>query len=145
MQKNATIHIKGTQTYPEGHKDQQELLTLGKFYERNGVFYVVYKEEGKNTTDLGEVTTFITIKDGSVTLNRTGAVDLKQEFRQGVLNNSIYTTCYGKLWLSVLPDKVESDLTVHGGRISLDYDLFVDDKLVSHNGLLVNVKEDIPE
>ncbi|KGK86641.1 hypothetical protein DP73_16230 [Desulfosporosinus sp. HMP52] len=144
MQKNASIQIKGTQKYPEGQEDQQELLTFGKFYERNGVFYVVYKEEEKNTTDLGEVTTFITIKAGAVILNRKGAVDLTQEFRKGILNNSIYTTCYGKLWLSVLPHKVESDLTVHGGRISLEYDLFVDDKLVSHNGLLVNVKEDIP-
>lgn len=144
LQINATIQINGKQKYPEGHENQQELLTVGKFYERNGVFYVVYKEAGNDASDLGEVTTFITIKDESVVLNRKGAIDLTQEFRKGVLNNSIYTTCYGKIWLSVMPNKVEYDLTVQGGRISLEYDLFVDDKLVSHNGLLVNVKEDIP-
>ena len=145
MQKNAIIQINGQQKYPEGYEDQQELLTVGKFYERNGVFYVVYKEAGNDATDLGEVTTFITIKEGSIVLNRKGAVDLTQEFRKGILNNSIYSTRYGKIWLSVMPHKVEYDLTVHGGRISLEYDLFVDEKLVSQNGLLVNVKEDIPE
>jgi len=145
LQKNAIIQINGQQKYPEGYEDQQELLTVGKFYERNGVFYVVYKEAGNDATDLGEVTTFITIKEGSIVLNRKGAVDLTQEFRKGILNNSIYSTRYGKIWLSVMPHKVEYDLTVHGGRISLEYDLFVDEKLVSQNGLLVNVKEDIPE
>lgn len=145
MQKSVTVQVNGKQKYPEGHEDQQELLIAGKFYERNGVFYVLYKEAGSNATDLGEVTTFITIKEGSVVVYRKGAVDLTQEFTKGVLNKSIYTTSYGKIWLSVLPHSVESDLTVHGGRISLEYDLFVDDKLMSHNGLVVNVKEDIPQ
>lgn len=145
MQKNVTIEIIGKQKYPEGHEDQQELLTAGKIYERNGVYYVFYKEIGSNAADLGEVTTLLTIKEGAVSLNRKGAVDLRQEFREGVLNRSIYTTCYGQIWLSVMPHRVQCDLTVLGGRISLEYDLFVDDKLVSHNFLLVNVKEDIPQ
>lgn len=143
MKKNVTIHVLGKQKYPEGHHDQQELITEGMFYERNGAFYVIYKELG-NTMGLEKVTTYLSIKEGLVTLNRKGAVDLSQEFRQGVLNRSIYTTCYGKIWLSVLPHCVEYDLTVHGGRISLDYDLFIDDNKVSHNELLLNIKEEIP-
>ena len=57
----------------------------------------------------------------------------------------LYSTCFGKIWLSVLPHLVEYDLTVNGGRISLEYDLFVDDKLVSYNGLVLNIKEDFPQ
>ena len=44
-----------------------------------------------------------------------------------------------------MPHRVEYDLTVHGGRINLEYDLFVDDKLVSYNLLLLNIKEDLPQ
>ncbi|TGE33965.1 DUF1934 domain-containing protein [Desulfosporosinus sp. Sb-LF] len=145
MQKKVTIHVNGKQKYPEGHEDQQELITEGTFYERKGVFYVLYRESGSESTGLEEVTTFLSIKEDSVTLNRKGAVDLAQEYKKGVLNRSIYTTCYGKIQLSVMPDKVECDLTVHGGRISLEYDLFVDDNLVSHNVLLLNIKEDLPQ
>lgn len=145
MKKNVTIQINGKQKYPEGHEDQQELITVGTFYERSGAFYVLYKEAGSETSDLEEVTTLLTIKEGSVALNRKGAVNLAQEFRKGVLNRSIYTTCYGNIWLSVMPHRVECDLTVHGGRISLEYDLFVDDKLVSYNVLFLNVKEDFPQ
>ena len=145
MQKKATIHVIGKQKYPEGHEDQQELITEGTFYERNGVFYVLYKESENESSGLEGVTTFLSIKEGLVALNRRGAVNLSQEFKEGVLNRSIYTTCYGKIWLSVMPHRVECDLTVHGGRISLGYDLFVDDNLVSYNLLLLNIKEGLPQ
>ncbi len=145
MQKKVTIQVQGNQKYPEGHEDQQEVITEGMLYERDGVFYVLYEEAGSESTGFEEVSTYLIIKEGIVTLNRKGAVDLTQEFKKGELNRSIYTTCYGKIWLSVMPHKVECDLTVHGGRISLEYDLFVDDNLVSYNALFLNIKEDPPQ
>lgn len=145
MEKNVTIQINGKQKYPEGHEDQQETISKGMFYERDGVFYVLYEEAGSESTGFEDVTTFLIIKEGLVTLNRRGAVELTQEFRKDVLNRSIYTTCYGKIWLGIIPSKVDCDLTVHGGRISLEYNLFVDDNLVSHNVLLLNIKEDLPQ
>lgn len=145
MRKKATIHVFGKQRYTEGHEDQQELITEGTFYERNGVFYLVYKESDDESTGLGDVTTFLSIKKESVVLNRKGAVNLSQEFKEGVLNRSVYTTCYGKIRLNVIPHQVKCDLTAHGGRISLEYDLFVDDNLVSYNLLLLNIKEDPPQ
>lgn len=50
-----------------------------------------------------------------------------------------------KYHLSVLPSFVEYNLTVHGGRISLKYDLFVDDNYVNTNVLLLNIKEEVNE
>ena len=143
MKKAVTIQINGKQLYQEGHEDQQELTTVGTFYERNGVYYLVYKESEKTGAQCS--TTLLSIKESSVVLNRQGSVDSLQEFKKGVLNHSVYTTSFGKLWLSVMPHKVEYDLTVHGGRISLEYDLFVDDNLVSYNCLLLNIKEDFPQ
>ncbi|MDR3541139.1 MAG: DUF1934 domain-containing protein [Desulfosporosinus sp.] len=140
-----SIQVHGKQIYSEGHEDEQKLSTVGTFYERNGVFYLFYKESDNENTGLGDVTTFLIIKEGLVTLNRKGAVELTQEFKKGVLNRSIYATCYGKIWISNMPYRVEYDLTVHGGRINLEYDLFVDDKLVSYNLLLLNIKEDLPQ
>jgi len=145
MQRNVTIQINGKQKYKEGHEDQQKLTTLGTYYERNGVSYVVYKECDSGNIELEGITTFLSVKDGVVGLNRQGAIDNRQEFKKDVLNRSVYTTSCGKLWLSVMPHKVEYDLTVHGGRITLEYDLFVDDNLVSYNALLVNIKEDLPQ
>lgn len=143
MQKKVSIHVSGKQKYPEGHTNQQELITTGTFYERNGVSYVVYKESEK--TGLEGVTTYLSIKEETIGLNRKGAADLNQVFKKGVLNRSIYTTSCGDLWVSVLPHLVEYDLTANGGRINLEYDLFIDDNLVSYNVLLLNIKEDLPQ
>ena len=145
MPRKVTIQINGKQKYPEGHEDQQELMTTGTFYERNGIFYIIYKDCASESGGVEGITTFLSIKEGLVGLNRTGAVNNTQEFKKDVLNKSIYHTCFGKMWLSVMPHLVECDLTVHGGRISLEYDLFVDDNLVSYNRLLLNIKEDFPQ
>lgn len=145
MQKKVIIQINGKQKYPEGHEEAQELMTVGTYHERNGAFYLIYKDCACDSSDLEGATTFLSVKNGLVGLNRTGAVESKQEFKKGVLNRSIYSTCFGKIWLSVMPHLVECDLTVHGGRISLEYDLFVDDNLVSYNILLLNIKEDFSQ
>lgn len=145
MPKQVIIQINGRQKYPEGHEDQQELVAEGTYYERNGGFYVLYKDGGQESNGAEKITTFLSVKDGVVRLNRQGAVSSRQEFKKDVLNRSIYTTYFGKMWMSVKPHVVECDLTACGGSISLEYDLFVDDILVSHNGLSVNIKEDYPE
>ena len=143
MQKKVLISLMGTQQFAEEHEDKQELITVGAFYVHKGVFYILYRES--EVTGMEGTTTTLRIEEDHVVLNRMGTAELKQEFRPGVLYRSTYITPFGKLWLSVLPDVVESDLTAQGGRISLEYDLFVDDNFVSHNLLWVTIKEDNPQ
>ena len=143
MQKKVIVQILGRQIYTEGHDDQQSYTAEGMYYERNNAWYVVYKEPAADGPQ--EVTTFLTVKKDYVTVNRKGGIDTIQEFRTGVRRDSIYSTQFGKMWLSVMPQRVESDLTAQEGRISLEYDLFVDDNFVSHNLLLVTIKEDTPQ
>ncbi|AFM43491.1 hypothetical protein Desaci_4656 [Desulfosporosinus acidiphilus SJ4] len=144
MKRKVTIQILGTQKYSEGQDERQELSVPGTYYEKNNAFYAVYKEP-ESVSGFEGVTTFLTLKKDRVALNRKGAVDLAQEFQVGVRSSSKYVTRYGKMWLSVLPQRVECDLTAQGGRISLEYDLFVDDNFVSHNLLWVTIKEDNPQ
>lgn len=140
--KHVLIQVVGTQKFPEGEEEQLEFITLGTYHERQGVFYVVYQES--EITGMEGVTTSLRIQGEHITLNRMGQAELKQEFQPGVLHRGRYVTPFGTLWLSVLTDGLEYDLTAQGGRISLGYDLFVDDKLVSHNGLKMLIKEEPP-
>ncbi len=138
MRRKVSIQISGKQKYSEGHEGGQELITKGIYFIHNDAFYLICQDAGIGF----EGTTTISIKDGLVKLKRTGQVKSRQEFQEGVLNKSTYSTCYGEVWLSVLPNLVEYDLTVQGGRISLNYDLFVNDNFVSTNVLLLNIKEE---
>ncbi len=142
--KTVRIQVIGTQSLPDREPDTPEerieFVTVGTYHLRLADFYVIYQES--ELTGMAGVTTSLRVHGGRVTLNRMGAAELKQEFELGVLHRSVYNTSFGSLWLSVLTKRIETDLTAQGGRISLDYDLFIDDKLVSHNGLAIIIKEE---
>lgn len=144
--KNVLIQVVGTQFFadrePAEEEDRIEFVTEGTYHQRLGQFYILYKES--ELTGMAGVTTSLRVHGGRITLNRMGAAEVKQEFEPGVLHRSVYNTAFGSLWLSVLTKRLETDLTAHGGRISLEYDLFVDDILVSHNGLAIMIKEEPP-
>lgn len=145
--KTVLIQVIGTQAFVDWEPDEQadriEFITVGTYHVRQHNFYIIYKES--ELTGMAGVTTALRVQDGRVTLNRMGAAELKQEFEPGVLHRSVYNTNFGSLWLSVLTKQLETDLTAHGGRISLEYDLFVDDILVSHNCLTMMIKEEPPQ
>ena len=139
MKKRVLISVAGTQQLEEG-QEKQEFITVGTFDVQEGIFHILYKES--DITGMEGVTTTLQIEPNYVILNRMGTAEVRQEFRPGVLYRSTYITPFGDLLLSVLPNEVESDLTAQGGRISLKYDLFVDDKFVSHNALMITIKEE---
>ncbi len=139
MKKRVLISVAGTQQLEEG-QEKQEFITVGTFDVQEGIFHILYKES--DITGMEGVTTTLQIEPNYVILNRMGTAEVRQEFRPGVLYRSTYITPFGDLLLSVLPNEVESDLTAQGGRISLKYDLFVDDKFVSHNTLVITIKEE---
>ena len=139
----ALIKIIGIQAFVDQEnepEDRIELVTLGTYHPRPDGGYLVYKES--ELTGMAGVTTVLRVQGERVTLNRMGAAELKQEFEAGVRHRSVYHTNFGSLWLSVLTKRIETDLTAQGGRISLEYDLFVDNELVSHNGLAIMIKEE---
>ncbi|WP_328812357.1 DUF1934 domain-containing protein [Paradesulfitobacterium ferrireducens] len=142
MQSKALITVEGRQNFPDGDEHALEFVTVGTYHRRKEAYYLVYRES--EITGMEGVTTSLKVRGQRVTLNRVGPVKLKQEFEHGVLHRSTYITPYGELWLSILTASVEIDLTAQGGHISLKYDLFVDDELVSHNSLRIRIKGEPP-
>lgn len=140
--KQVLISVQGTQRFPEGHEDKMEFITLGTYHLRQGTFYLVYHES--EVTGMEGVTTSVRVRGEHISLNRMGTMEFKQEFQPGVLHRGTYVTPFGTLWLSVFTKRTECDLTVQGGRISLEYDLFVDDELLSQNELKILIKEEPP-
>jgi len=140
--KTVLIRVVGTQQFPDGDEDKLELVTLGSYHCRRAVYYILYKESA--ISGLEGVTTSLRVDGEHVVLNRMGTAELKQEFQTGILHRSTYVTPFGSLWLSVLTKHISSNLTAQGGELRLEYDLYVDDSLVSHNCLQISVKEDSP-
>ena len=68
-----------------------------------------------------------------MTLNRMVAIDQKQVFEPGVRHKSAYVTPQGSFLFEVFTEDIVIDLTEQGGNITLKYNLFSDEQLVSHN------------
>ncbi|AGA70856.1 hypothetical protein Desdi_3470 [Desulfitobacterium dichloroeliminans LMG P-21439] len=143
MTDKVLIQVSSTQHYPEGHNDHMEFTTVGTFHHRAGAYYIIYRDT--EITGMDGVTTSLKIEPTRVSLNRMGAIDHKQIFERGIRHGSSYVTPQGSLFLEVETKEMEIHLTELEGNITLKYDLFSGDQLVSHNRLRINIKEDAPQ
>lgn len=143
MQKQAIIQVIGTQAYSEGTDDRMDFMTLGTFHKREDTYYIIYRET--EVTGMAGVTTSLKIEAEKVILNRMGAANYKLIFELGTLNHAVYVTPHGSLYLGVYTQEMEIHLTEQGGHITLKYNLFSDDDLVSQNTLRIMIKEDAPQ
>lgn len=137
MGKKAWITVIGTQKTDEGQEDKIEFSTEGNFYEKNGTYYIIYQES--DLTGLVGVTTSLKADPQRVVLNRMGKADLKQEFSPNSYFRSNYVTPYGTILMGIWTEVVESNLTGQGGHISLKYNLYVEEELISYNTLSITV------
>lgn len=138
MKKDVLVRVKGTQTNDLGEQDSIELITEGRFFIRDQHYYILYNET--HLSGMEGTTTTLKVEPQRVTLNRMGTAEQKTTFETGILNAGFYVTPYGTMRISVLPSKVEVDLTERGGSINLEYELQLGQEKVSDNQLQITVQ-----
>ncbi|MGI9862984.1 DUF1934 domain-containing protein [Moorella naiadis] len=138
MKKDVLVRVRGTQTNELGEQDSIELITEGRFFIRDQHYYILYNET--YLSGMEGTTTTLKVEPRRVTLNRMGTAEQKTTFETGILNAGFYVTPYGTMRISVLPSKVEVDLTEQGGSINLEYELQLGQEKVSDNQLQITVE-----
>ncbi|MDN5346998.1 MAG: hypothetical protein PWP65_562 [Clostridia bacterium] len=138
MKKDVLVKVRGTQTNELGEQESIELVTEGQFFVREKSFYILYNES--RLTGLEGTTTSLRVEPSRVTLNRMGLAKQRLSFEKGILNAGFYVTPYGTMQLTVLPSRVEVDLTEAGGSINLEYELQSNRKKISDNLLEITVE-----
>lgn len=117
-----------------------ELTTKGQYHDRNGSYYITYKEN----SGIGYEGCSVTIKvaqDGSkVTLMRFGKINTQLLIERGRRNVCHYETGFGSITLGVSADEIISELNSKGGRVQFSYILDADSSgLVSKSKLDISV------
>lgn len=140
MNKKALITIMSSQIDDKDNK--VELITLGDFSKKDGVYETVYKESEE--TGLGETETILKIEKDMLTLKRSGAVSTVMEFKKN--NNSIilYETPYGILEFKTVTKDLKVDVNDLGGSVYINYSLIAEGQapLRTELKLDIKVKED---
>ena len=105
MDKNVIISVKGTQSAKNQVHSIMELVTEGKYYRKNDVYFITYDES--EVTGMSGTTTTLMVTDDVVTLIRAGSDNSQYVFQQGQKHVSYYDTEYGAYTVSVTANQVD--------------------------------------
>ena len=141
MTRPVLISLRGTQAYGREAPETIELLTRGTLTGRNGKFAISY-EETELTGNQGVTTTFLILNPGRVVLNRTGALQSKMVFVEGVKDESFYDLGFGSLLIGVYAHQIQVDLTENGGRLFIDYSVEIEQSVSSRNSYEITITRD---
>ena len=138
MDKKVIVSVKSKQMV-DREEENIELVTPGKFYKKENIYYVVYDE----TEISGMEGTTTTMKIGSeeVNLIRFGTTTTRLNFRKGIRDISLYQTPYGVLELVIDPFLIDIDMNDNGGEVKLSYGLEAGGQKASTNELHIKIWE----
>ncbi|WP_130805572.1 DUF1934 domain-containing protein [Senegalia massiliensis] len=135
--KDVLVKLKGTQETEDGEKNKIELVTEGKFYEKNDSYYLLYDES--EISGLENSTTSLKIKQDEISMKRFGDNNSKMEFKKNYKYTTLYSTIYGNLDMEVSTQKIQVDIKEGKGKISLKYKLLISNNIESLNTLDITI------
>ena len=124
MKKTVVLSICGTQYYPGQDPDVIELVTEGTLEYRDGGWDICYEET--ELTGLAGVTTTFRLEPGYVVLERTGRLQSKMVFQQGIPHDSLYQMEFGALMMTVCAQMIDASISDHGGTVDLQYSIAIE-------------------
>lgn len=139
MKKDVIITIKGLQNYEDQDDDSVELVTTGRFYQKEGNYYITYKES--ELTGLGSTTTTLKIENDRITVLRFGDTRTHMVFEEGQKHISYYDTGAGALTVGISTKRINKMLSEKGGRVMIDYSMEINNSLTGENAFDINVRE----
>ena len=138
MKKEVIITIKGLQSYEDSGDDNVELVTSGRFYEKNGCYYVSYKES--ELTGLGDTTTTVKIENKKVTVMRFGELETHMIFEEGKKHISYYDMGFGALTVGINTKKIDKTIGESGGEMKIDYSMEINNAVTGENALCMHIR-----
>ncbi len=127
------IEVKNTQTI-DGGSDVIEETARGGYYERDGKKYIVYDTPCEG----GVVTTNVIVKNGCVTIRRSGGAQSRMMLDVRRKTRSPYFTPYGVWTIEAETERIISTLGAWGGELKLKYTLTIQGGRY-HNDMIIKV------
>lgn len=113
------LSIEGRQSYAGQEPEVIELVTEGTLEKTPGGWTISYEES--DLTGMAGVTTTFLVEEGKMTLVRTGGLNSRMVFQEGITHESLYEMEFGALMLSVCAKKISATITDDGGTLDLSY------------------------
>lgn len=135
--KSVKLHIVSVTKNDEG-ESRLERWEQAKMAKKNGKYYAFYQESGEG---MENVKTILKWDAETVVINRSGGVENRQEFRQGVTTASVYKTPYLQIPLGVKTNKLVTGLADGKHRLEIEYLLSHGDAPYGEMKILMELEE----
>jgi uncharacterized beta-barrel protein YwiB (DUF1934 family) len=120
--KNVILKIKGIQMPGGKDEDVIELITEGKFYDKDNAKYLVYEES--QLSGMEGCTTTLKITHDKIEMKRFGKATSQLVFQKGKRHVTNYSTVYGNFRMEILTKKLDMEIDENfKGNISLEYQM----------------------
>ncbi|TYR80208.1 DUF1934 domain-containing protein [Priestia megaterium] len=134
------VSIRVVTEIRDGHlKETTSVEATGMYYEKGETIYLTYTEHQK---EVGDIQTMLRIGKEEVSINRTGAVKMKQSFRKKVKLEGTYISPYGRMDLLTFAHNIEYKQMNRRGRLFLTYDLNLQGQAVGQYAVTITFKEE---
>mgnify|MGYP002516869935 CR=1 FL=1 len=117
-----------------------EVVTPGRFYEKDGKKYIIYEESELTGFSRGVKTT-LKINGQTLTMSRNGKGGTNMVFESGKTHLGHYETPYGSFTVSTTTDTLDIAIGETEGSIKVNYFVDVNNIPQSENELSVHVRE----
>lgn len=137
MKEPVIISVEGTQKFVGEDMQKISMITEGTMEYSEEVVRLSYQESEISGME-GTTTSFVVRKD-HVTLERTGAVKSKMEFKKGVKDVSLYDVGFGVMTIGVQARRLTNQLGPDGGHLEISYGIEIGDDARGLNTFVIDV------
>ncbi|NLG53233.1 MAG: DUF1934 domain-containing protein [Clostridiales bacterium] len=139
MRTDVIVTIKGLQAFDDIDDENVELVTAGRFYHKEGKYYLTYKES--ELTGLGNTTTTLNFEKNRVTVMRVGDTQSHMVFEEGQKHISYYNTGIATFTVGVSTRSIRQTLDEKGGQVMIDYAMEINNSLTGENAFSLDIRQ----
>lgn len=138
--KPVKIRIISSVKDENGKQQPSEQICFGRMAEKNGTNYVFYEES--EVTGLEGTKTTIKWNDERIIILRSGTLDHRQEFCQGLVDKSLYQTPYLKIPLETATKYLYTGFRKGVWDLEIEYSLSHSGQPYGDMKILIEIEED---
>lgn len=121
MTEEVLVSVKGLHAMKGTGEDEIEMISAGKYYNRNGKHYILYEEALEGTNEV--VQNCIKLQEGRMEVKKKGPLQSEMIFERDRKNTSWYCTPYGSMMAGIEVNSMQFNETSELIQVDVDYSL----------------------
>ena len=138
MTKDVWISVKGLQFEGASDPEEIEVIQKGKFYKKNGAFYLIYDEPVEGSSE--HIRNMIKFRNKEAEVSKSGAINTCLIFAENKENLSNYETPYGSLTVGINTKKIDILENENSLILKIEYSLDVNYEFLADCKIQVEAK-----